>query len=92
MRQTNVSSLTPNNSKGAASRANGTTSFDKLTKAQLIELLSGNITQPLTPDGFYRCAVSVLGKWCDDVIKGNYASMYNLQTQLDALQNIYRRN
>lgn len=87
-----VKSISANNSNAATPARQSATSFDKLTKAQLIELLSGNITQPLTPDGFYRCAVSVLGKWCDDVIKGNYASMYNLQTQLDALQNIYRRN
>ncbi len=87
-----VKSIDPKYSTVATPRTNGTKSFEQLTKKQLIELLEGNITNPLTPDGFYRCAVSVLGKWCDDVIKGNYASMYNLQTQLDALQNIYRRN
>lgn len=67
------------------------TSFDKLSKKQLIELLKGNITKPLTPEGLYRCAVSVLGKWCDDVIKGNYASMYELTTKLDALKDIYNQ-
>lgn len=65
--------------------------FDKLTKSQLIELLNGRVSKPLTPDGLYRCAVSVLGKWCDDVIKGGYASMYDLTTKLEALQNIYRQ-
>lgn len=67
------------------------TSFDKLSKRQLVELLNGHITQPLTPEGLYRCAVSALGKWCDDVIKGSYASMYELTTKLEALQSIYRQ-
>lgn len=81
------STLAANNSNGSAQP----TSFDKLSKSQLIELLKGNITKPLTPEGLYRCAVSVLGKWCDDVIKGDYASMYELTTKLDALKDIYNQ-
>ena len=81
----------PQTSTAATSRTNGTKSFEQLTKKQLIELLEGNITQPLTPEGLYRCAVSALGKWCDDVIKGSYASMYELTTKLEALQSIYRQ-
>jgi hypothetical protein len=84
-------SIGPKNSTAATSRTNGTKSFEQLTKKQLIELLEGNITQPLTPEGLYRCAVSALGKWCDDVIKGSYASMYELTTKLEALQSIYRQ-
>ena len=77
----NTESIGPKNSTAATSRTNGTKSFEQLTKKQLIELLEGNITQPLTPEGLYRCAVSALGKWCDDVIKGSYASMYELTTR-----------
>ena len=84
-------SIGPKNSTAATSRTNGTKSFEQLTKKQLIELLEGNITQPLTPEGLYRCAVSALGKWCDDVIEGSYASMYELTTKLEALQSIYRQ-
>lgn len=84
-------SIDPKHSTVATPRTNGTKSFEQLTKAQLIELLKGNITKPLTPEGLYRCAVSVLGKWCDDVIKGNYASMYELTTKLDALKDIYNQ-
>ena len=84
-------SIGPKNSTAATSRTNGTKSFEQLTKKQLIELLEGNITQPLTPEGLYRCAVSALGKWCDDVIKGSYASMFELTTKLEALQSIYRQ-
>lgn len=87
----NTESIGPKHSTAATSRTNGTKSFEQLTKKQLIELLEGNITQPLTPEGLYRCAVSALGKWCDDVIKGSYASMYELTTKLEALQSIYRQ-
>ncbi|WP_290101283.1 hypothetical protein [Duncaniella muris] len=68
------------------------TNLDKLSKSQLIELLSGNIKNPITPEELYRAAVSIVAKWCNDVVSGSYASMYNVQTQLDALQNIYRKN
>lgn len=78
-------------SANTAKNSNGSTQFNKLTKAQLIELLNGRITRPLTPGGLYRCAVSVLGKWCNDVVSGGYASMYDLTSKLEALQNIYRQ-
>lgn len=65
--------------------------FDRLTKAELIELLSGDIKNPISPAELYRAAVSIVAKWCNDVVSGGYASMYDVQTKLDALQNIYRR-
>lgn len=68
------------------------TNLDKLSKSQLIELLSGNIAQPITPEDLYRAAVSIVAKWCHDVVSGGYASVYSVKTQLNALQNIYRRN
>lgn len=46
----------------------------------------------ITPEEFYRAAASIVARWCNDVVSGGYASMYNVQTQLDALQNIYRKN
>lgn len=81
----------PESISAKKSNAATPTSFDKLTKAQLLELLNGRVTKPLTPDGLYRCAVSVLGKWCNDVVSGCYASMYDLTSKLEALQNIYRQ-
>lgn len=66
--------------------------FGKLTKAQLIELLQGDIKNPITPEDLYRAAVSIVAKWCHDVVSGGYASVYSVKTQLNALQNIYRRN
>lgn len=68
------------------------TNLDKLSKSQLIELLQGDIKAPITPAELYRAAVSIVAKWCNDVVSGGYASMYDVQTKLDALQNIYRRN
>ena len=85
MRQNNVSEAVKHSSCNAPA-------FDRLTKAQLIELLQGDIKNPITPDELYRAAASIVAKWCNDVVSGGYASMYNLQTQLDALQNIYRKN
>lgn len=89
--RTEVKSGGLNNSRVTTPAQTSAKSFEQLTKKQLIELLEGNITQPLTPEGLYRCAVSALGKWCDDVIKGSYASMYELTTKLEALQSIYRQ-
>lgn len=85
MRQNNVSEAAKHSNCNAPA-------FDRLTKAQLIELLQGDITQPLTPEELYRAAASIVARWCNDVVSGGYASMYDVQTQLDALQNIYRKN
>lgn len=68
------------------------TNLDKLSKSQLIELLSGNIAQPITPEELYRAAASIVARWCNDVVSGGYASMYDVTSKLDALQNIYRKN
>lgn len=84
----------PNHNVSAAAKHSNCNApaFDRLTKAELIELLSGDIKNPISPAELYRAAVSIVAKWCNDVVSGGYAFMYNLQTQLDALQNIYRRN
>ena len=65
-------------------------SFERLTKAQIIELLRGNIHRPLTPEGLYRCAASIVGKWCEDVIGGEEASLQELTQKLETLEDIYR--
>ena len=70
---------------------NGRTSTSS-PRANSSNFLSGNIKNPITPEELYRAAVSIVAKWCNDVVSGSYASMYNVQTQLDALQNIYRKN
>lgn len=83
-------SIDPKHSTVATPRTKSTKSFEQLTKKQLIELLEGNITQPLTPEGFYRCAVSVVGKWCDDVTAGRFASMFDVTQGLQAIEKIYK--
>lgn len=80
----------PSESNGTKYSTSATPAFDKLTKAELIQLLYGNITQPITPGEFYRAAVSIVARWCNDVISGNYASMYNVTSKLDAIKDIYR--
>ena len=83
-------SIGPKNSTAATSRTNGTKSFEQLTKKQLIELLEGNITQPLTPEGLYRCAVSIVAKWCNEVIADRYASMFDVTNGLESLEKLYK--
>ena len=56
------------------------------------ELLSGNIKNPITPEELYRAAASIVARWCNDVVSGGYASMYDVTSKLDALLNIYRKN
>lgn len=95
MRQPSESGKLANNSTQAtpiASAQKRATNLSQLTKSQLIELLQGDIKNPITPEELYRAAVSIVAKWCNDVVSGGYASMYDVQTKLDALQNIYRRN
>lgn len=64
--------------------------YSRLTKAQMVELLRHNISYPLTPEQFQRCAVASLYKWCDDVIEGRYASTVDLSNKLETLRDIYR--
>ena len=79
-----------NNSTQTTVPSTTQTSFDKLTKQQLIYLLQGNIKQPITPDELYRAAVSIVAKWCDDVIADRDASMFDLKNRLEALEKIYK--
>lgn len=64
--------------------------FDRLTKAQMVELLNHNISKPLTPEQFQRCAASALYRWCASVIAGQFASMIELTDRLGVLEKIYR--
>ncbi len=64
--------------------------FDKLTKRQLVEILNGHITQPLTPAELYRCAVSIVAKWCNEVIADRYASMFDVTNGLESLEKLYK--
>lgn len=66
-----------------------TTSLYNLTKAQLIELLQGPVAKPLSPDDLYRCATAIARRWCDDVIKGRFASICSLTSKLETLEKIY---
>ena len=64
--------------------------FDKLTKRQLVEILNGHITQPLTPAELYRCAVSIVAKRCNEVIADRYASMFDVTNGLESLEKLYK--
>ena len=50
----------------------------------------GNITQPITPADLYRCAVSIVAKWCNEVIADRYASMFDVTNGLESLEKLYK--
>lgn len=60
MPKNNTSVQSVKNSNGNAP------AFDKLTKAELIELLFGDIKAPITPDELYRATISIVSKWYND--------------------------
>ncbi len=66
-------------------------SIDKLTKQELIDMLQGRITYPLTPAQLYRCGASIIAKWCDDVVAGRYASPRSVVEKLEVLEKIYHQ-
>lgn len=77
-----------------AKNSSGATSvpypYSHLTKAELIELLSGDIKAPITPAELYRCAVSIVAKWCNEVIADHYASMFDVTNGLESLEKLYK--
>lgn len=84
MPKTNTSVQSVKNSNGNAP------AFDKLTKAELIELTSGDIKAPITPAELYRCAASIVFRWCDNVITGGFASVHSVKDQLSSLEKLYK--
>ena len=80
-----------NTSVQSVKNSNGNApAFDKLTKAELIELLSGDIKAPITPAELYRCAVSIVANWCNEVIADRYASMFDVTNGLESLEKLYK--
>lgn len=59
--------------------------YESLTKAQLVSLFNSSITRPLTRQGLFLCAYSIVSKWCENVIADRYASMYDLTRKLEVL-------
>lgn len=66
------------------------TSFGKLTKAQLIEIIKGRVSNPLTSEDLQRCAALLISNWCETVISGQFASMHDLSTCLSSLEKVYK--
>lgn len=88
--RTEVKSGGLNNSRVTTPAQTSAKSFKQLTKKQLLELLMGNITQPITPADLYRCAVSIVAKWCNEVIADRYASMFDVTNGLESLEKLYK--
>lgn len=65
--------------------------FRDLTKPQLVELLLEQaVTQPLTRAVFYRCAVAIVTRFCDDALAGRDANAAAVMVNLNKLVELYR--
>lgn len=77
-----------------AKNSSGATSvpypYSHLTKADLIGILHGTISNPLSAAHFYRCAASIVFRWCDNVITGGFASVHSVKDQLSSLEKLYK--
>lgn len=63
--------------------------YNRLSKAELVQILKGEVHQPLSPRELYRCAVSIVWQWCDAVATGRCASLAEVDQRLQTLQDIY---
>ena len=84
MPNNNTSGLTGNNSTRT------TSPYSRLTKADLIGILHGTTSNPLSVAHFYRCAASIVFRWCDNVITGGFASVHSVKDQLSSLEKLYK--
>lgn len=76
--------------KNSIRNTSTTSPYAHLSKAELIEIINADITAPLSRRDLYRCAMSAVCLWCDDVVAGNYASMIKLNDRLQAISDIYQ--
>ena len=62
-----------------------------LTKSEIVRLFHlEDIQEPLTPREFTRCAITVVSRWCDNVLTGRYSSVESVGSKLDCLERIYK--
>lgn len=81
------------NSSESGTRVQGTptTSYTRLTKAELVAIINGNVmNHPLSFEELYRCAIAVVASWCHRVEKCHFACTESVKSSLDALHHIYK--
>lgn len=75
-----------NNTSGTRVQGTPTTSYTRLTKAELLAIIRGDVVNhPLSFEEFYRCAIAAVANWCHQVRNCNFAC-----TTLDSLHHIYK--
>lgn len=83
MRQTSES--------GTRVQGTPTTSYTRLTKAELVAIINGNVmNHPLSFEEFYRCSIAVVASWCHRVKNCNFACTDGVKSTLDSLHHIYK--
>lgn len=91
----------PNLSKNLTANAQGAsastpaarkTVFTRFTKAELIDLLEFRPASiPFTYLDFYRCALSLVARWCCDVRCGRFVSSEALCKKIDVLRSLFEQ-
>lgn len=68
-----------------------TTSYTRLTKAELLAIIENRGTQQaLTYEEFYRCAIAAVANWCHRVRNNSFTCTDSVKATLDSLQHIYK--
>lgn len=68
-----------------------TTSYTRLTKAELVAIINGNVmNHPLSFEEFYRCSIAVVARWCHKVRNSNFACTDGVKSTLDSLHHSYK--
>lgn len=68
-----------------------TTSYTRLTKAELVAIIENRGTQQaLTYEEFYRCAIAAVANWCHRVRNNSFTCTDSVKATLDSLQHIYK--
>lgn len=76
---------------GTENNSTRTTSFSRLTKSELIDIIENRGTQQaLTYEEFYRCAIAAVANWCHRVRNNSFTCTDSVKATLDSLQHIYK--
>lgn len=83
--------MTNNNTSGNRVQGTPTTSYTRLTKAELLAIIRGDeVNHPLSFEEFYRCAIAAVANWCHRVRNNSFTCTDSVKATLDSLQHIYK--
>ncbi|WP_301847230.1 hypothetical protein [uncultured Parabacteroides sp.] len=78
----------PNRDKSGIPAQGAQTTVSSTKRANL-NSIEGVISRPVTPTQFHRAAMSIVSRWCTDVVNGRKASLREVRRQLAALESLY---